>query len=71
MNTSWDEVKHRADGTTCWRCGLGWRSGDPFEQGHSDRPQSQGGVKVEWEHRSCNRSAKDNPVARIDAADVN
>jgi hypothetical protein len=71
MNTSWDQVRHKADGTTCWRCGLGWRSGDPFEQGHSDRPQSQGGVKVEWEHRSCNRSAKDNPVARIDAADVN
>lgn len=53
-----------AANTKCWRCGLGWRAGDPFEQGHSDRPESQGGTKVEWEHRSCNRSAQDNPVAR-------
>ena len=68
MNTPWDEVKHLAEQTTCWRCGLGWRAGDPFEMGHSDKPQSQGGVVVEWEHRSCNRSAKDNPVARPEAA---
>jgi hypothetical protein len=58
----WDENRHQH--TKCWRCGLGWRAGDPFERGHSDRPESQGGTQVEWEHRSCNRSAQDNPVAR-------
>lgn len=62
IEATWDEIRHHD--TTCWRCGLGWRSGDPFERGHSDRPESQGGVKVEWEHKSCNRSAQDNPVAR-------
>lgn len=55
-----DQLRHAS--TICWRCGLGWREGDPFEKGHSDRPASQGGVRIEWEHRSCNRSAKDNPV---------
>lgn len=65
-NTPWIELRHKD--TKCWRCGLGWRAGDPFEMGHSDKPQSQGGVVVEWEHRSCNRSAKDNPVARPEAA---
>lgn len=65
-NNAWDQERHQAEATSCWRCGLGWRSGDPFEFGHSDKPESQGGVITEWEHRSCNRSAKDNPVARAD-----
>ena len=66
MGAVWDEWEHHspAANTKCWRCGLGWRAGDPFERGHSDRPESQGGTQVEWEHRSCNRSAQDNPVAR-------
>lgn len=64
----WDQMRH-AD-TTCWRCGLGWRAGDPFEIGHCDKPQSQGGVAVAWEHRSCNRSAQDNPVAILDDGEV-
>lgn len=55
-----DQLRHAS--TICWRCGLGWREGDPFEKGHSDRPASQGGTRIEWEHRSCNRSAQDNPV---------
>jgi hypothetical protein len=62
MNSEWGKVRHRD--TKCWRCGGGWVDGDPFERGHSDRPRSQGGTEVEWEHRSCNRSAQDNPVAR-------
>jgi len=53
---------HKVTGTKCWRCGLGYIEGDPFEMGHSDKPHSQGGIQVNWEHRSCNRSAKDNPV---------
>jgi hypothetical protein len=64
ISKPWDEMRHRD--TTCWRCGLGWRAGDPFEKGHSDRPQSQGGVEVDWEHQSCNRSAQDNPVSPIE-----
>jgi hypothetical protein len=63
-DTTWDQMRHRD--TRCWRCGQGWRAGDPFEHGHCDRPESQGGVQVAWEHKSCNRSAKDNPVARLD-----
>jgi hypothetical protein len=63
-DVAFDDLRHQATGTKCWRCGLGWRAGDPFERGHSDRPASQGGVVVEWEHRSCNRSCRDNPVAR-------
>lgn len=63
-NNPWNQVRHQAEGTLCWRCGLSWRAGDPFESGHSDKPESQGGVVTEWEHRSCNRSARDNPVAR-------
>lgn len=65
-NNTWSEVMHQTQNTKCWRCGLGWRAGDPFECGHSDKPESQGGVVVEWEHRSCNRSSRDNPVARPD-----
>ena len=61
-NEVWDKVRHKDN--TCWRCGLGWREGDAFELGHSDKPESQGGLVLEWEHRSCNRSAGDNPVAR-------
>ena len=59
--TPWDEVRHRD--TVCWRCLQGYRHGDPFELGHSDRPESQGGTQTRWEHMSCNRSEKDNPVA--------
>lgn len=62
FNNVWDKVRHKDN--TCWRCGLGWREGDQFELGHSDKPESQGGLVLEWEHRSCNRSAQDNPVAR-------
>lgn len=61
LSLTWDEIRHKNN--TCWRCGLGWRAGDPFEMGHNDRPASQGGVEVAWEHRSCNRSAQDNPVS--------
>lgn len=56
----WDMVRHMS--TTCWRCGGGYRAGDPFEYGHVDKPASQGGRQVAWEHRSCNRSAGDSPV---------
>lgn len=63
----WSGLVHTLNGTLCWRCGLGWRNGDPFERGHSDAPKVQGGTVVEWEHRSCNRSAKANPVARAAA----
>lgn len=59
-----EQLYHESNVTRCWRCLGGWRAGDPFERGHSDAPRSQGGVVTEWEHRSCNRSAKDNPVAR-------
>jgi hypothetical protein len=59
----WDKLRHT--NTVCWRCGKGWRAGDPFELGHCDKPQSQGGRQVAWEHRSCNRSAQDNPVAEL------
>lgn len=64
-NLTWEELR---DGDkVCWRCGLGYRAGDPFERGHYDRPESQGGVKTAWEHRSCNRSAQDNPTTeRLD-----
>jgi hypothetical protein len=61
LDQTWDQIRHTE--TTCWRCLQGWRAGDPFEFGHRDRPQSQGGVEIAWEHRSCNRSAQDNPVA--------
>jgi hypothetical protein len=59
----WDKLRHT--NTVCWRCGEGWRAGDPFEHGHRDKPESQGGVEIAWEHRSCNRSAQDNPVAEL------
>jgi len=58
---TWDEIRH--SNTVCWRCLQGYRHGDPFERGHSDRPESQGGAQTRWEHMSCNRSEKDNPVA--------
>lgn len=61
LSATWDQIRHKDN--SCWRCGLGWRAGDPFEMGHCDRPESQGGVEVAWEHRSCNRSAQDNPVS--------
>lgn len=64
LSKTWDEIRH--SDTVCWRCLEGWRPGDPFERGHCDRPESQGGVQVAWEHRSCNRSAQDNPVANPD-----
>lgn len=67
INATWDEIRHVK--TVCWRCGLGWRAGDPFEKGHSDRPQSQGGVEIKWEHQSCNRSAQDNPVSLVQSVD--
>lgn len=67
INMTWDQMRHT--NTCCWRCGLGWRAGDPFEMGHCDRPQSQGGTEVSWEHRSCNRSAEDNPVSHPNFAD--
>lgn len=59
-DTPWDQIRHA--NTSCWRCGLGWRAGDPFEHGHYDAPASKGGVKVDWEHRSCNRQARANPT---------
>jgi len=61
---TWDEIRH-AD-TICGRCTEGWRPGDPFELGHCDKPASQGGRKVQWEHRSCNRIEGDNPVPSVD-----
>jgi hypothetical protein len=60
----WERLEHELNGTRCFRCLGGWREGDPFELGHYDAPASKGGVEVRWEHRSCNRSAKANPVAR-------
>lgn len=65
-HTPFEELRHAS--TVCWRCGGGYMPGDPFERGHSDAPASQGGTTTEWEHRSCNRRAKDNPVARGDTA---
>lgn len=62
VSQPWDALRHRD--TRCWRCGLGWIKGNPFERGHSDAPKVQGGTVTEWEHRSCNRSSRDNPVAR-------
>lgn len=66
LNTAlpFEQLYHESQGTRCWRCLGGWRYGDPFERGHSDAPRSQGGNVTEWEHRSCNRSSRDNPVAR-------
>jgi len=63
-DTTWDQIRHRD--TICGRCGEGWRPGDPFEMGHYDKPQSQGGKMVRWEHRSCNRSERDNPMPPLD-----
>jgi hypothetical protein len=62
MSLTWDQMRHAE--TICWRCGTGWLAGDPFELGHCDRPESQGGTQIAWEHRSCNRSEQDNPVAK-------
>lgn len=44
---------------TCWHCGRGPLPGDPFERGHVGVPNSDGGREVQWEHRSCNRKARD------------
>lgn len=67
-NEVWDQLRHRE--TKCWRCGDGYRLGDPFERGHVDKPESQGGTAIAWEHRSCNRSAQDNPTTeRLDGDD--
>lgn len=64
-NEIWDKIRHQH--TKCWRCGGGWRAGDPFEGGHWDKPESQGGTQETWEHRSCNRSLQDNPTTeRLD-----
>jgi predicted RNA methylase len=61
MTLTWDAQRFRD--VICGRCLEGWREGDPFELGHYDAPASRGGTKVRWEHQSCNRSAKANPVA--------
>lgn len=64
LTRPWMEIRHLVAGDICWRCGGGYRGpDDPFERGHCDKPASQGGTRVAWEHRSCNRSARDNPVA--------
>jgi len=55
VTKSWDELTMGEE--VCWRCGGGWRPGDPFESGHVGTPGSKGGVQVAWEHASCNRSA--------------
>lgn len=41
----------------CAICGLGWRSGDPFEEAHDIAVRFGGGDgTVRWTHRSCNRA---------------
>lgn len=64
LSLTWAAIQHQINGTKCWRCGDSVRPDDPFERGHSDAPASQGGTVTEWEHQSCNRSARANPVAR-------
>jgi hypothetical protein len=56
VTRTWDQLVH--GDTICWRCGEGWRADDPFEGGHVGMPLSKGGTRVEWEHASCNRSAR-------------
>jgi hypothetical protein len=63
-DTTWDEARHRD--TICGRCRRGWEAGNPFEMGHYDKPKSQGGKLVRWEHRECNRSEGDNPMPLLD-----
>lgn len=51
--------------TTCWRCGLTARPGDPWEAGHV--VDGMVGSPLAPEHRSCNRAAgarKRNAIAR-------
>jgi len=41
----------------CAICGLGWRTGDPFEEAHDISVKFGGGDgTVRWAHRSCNRA---------------
>lgn len=63
LNTEkqWDALRHQD--TICQRCGRGYDPDDPFEVGHKIANVLGGGEGiVGWEHMSCNRSAKANPV---------
>lgn len=66
VNEPFYKAKAQLENIKCWRCGMGFIDGVPFESGHSDKPFSQGGTEMRWEHRSCNRSAKDNPVNSVE-----
>lgn len=65
VNEPFYKVKAQVEDIKCWRCGMGFIDGVPFESGHSDKPFSQGGTEMRWEHDKCNKEAKANPVKSV------
>lgn len=66
VNQPFYKVKAEVEKIKCWRCGMGFLDGVPFESGHSDKPFSLGGTEMRWEHKTCNAEAKANPVMSVE-----